>query len=106
MRGATSRNDTLQRRTKYIWSLVLGLIVLFIFVATIGFGLMKLYSYTQQPKRATNYNTMDALGYTRTNDPDDTIYAYVIKDPDYGIEYIVTDHGGICPRIRSSNGDS
>lgn len=106
MRGATSRNDTLQRRIKYIWSLVLGLII---FVAAIGlivFGIMQVYSYTHQPKRATNYNTMDALGYTRTNDPDDTIYAYVIKDPDYDIEYIVTDHGGICPRIRSSNGYS
>lgn len=106
MRGATSRNDTLQRRTNYIWSLVVGLII---FVAAIGlivFGIMQVYAYTQRPTRATNYNTMDALGYTRTNDPDDTIYAYVIKDPDYDIEYIVTDHGGICPRIRSSNGYS
>lgn len=106
MRGATSRNDTLQRRTKYIWSLVLGLIIFVAAMRLIVFEIMQVYSYMQQPKRATNYNTMDALGYTRTNDPDDTIYAYVIKDPDYDIEYIVTDHGGICPRIRSSNGYS
>ena len=42
---------------------------------------------------------MEPLTATYTAD-DDVIKAYVIVDPDTAIQYIVTDHGGITPRLN------
>ena len=44
---------------------------------------------------------MDSLTATFTADGD-CIKAYVLRDPDTGQEYIVTDHGGITPRLDKS----
>ena len=41
----------------------------------------------------------DSLAATFTAEGD-AIKLYVIIDPDSGIEYLVSDHGGITPRIR------
>lgn len=43
--------------------------------------------------------THDALTHTYTNEPDEPISAYVLTDPDTGIQYIVTSNGGITPRL-------
>ena len=45
---------------------------------------------------------MEPLTATYTNDSD-CIKAYLIRDPDTGIEYLVTDHGGITPRIKKGS---
>lgn len=42
--------------------------------------------------------TMDSMSYTYTSDGD-MIKTYVVTDPDTGIQYVVTDHGGITPRL-------
>lgn len=42
---------------------------------------------------------MEPLTATYTAD-DDVIKAYIITDPDTAIQYIVTDHGGITPRLH------
>ena len=41
---------------------------------------------------------MDSLAATFTADGD-CIKLYVIRDPDTGLEYLVSDHGGITPRL-------
>lgn len=41
--------------------------------------------------------THDSFAYTYTHDGD-IIRVYVITDPDRGTEYLVSDHGGMCPR--------
>lgn len=41
----------------------------------------------------------DSLTATYTAEGD-AIKLYVIIDPDSGIEYLVSDHGGITPRVR------
>ena len=43
--------------------------------------------------------SMDSLTATFTAD-NDCIKLYVVRDPDSGIEYLVTDHGGITPRLH------
>lgn len=48
-------------------------------------------------KSSAGLPRMDSLTVTYTADGD-CIKAYVIRDPDTGIEYIVTDHGGITLR--------
>ena len=45
---------------------------------------------------------MDSLGHTYTAEGD-MIKLYVIIDPDSGIEYLVSDHGGITPRIKQKS---
>lgn len=42
---------------------------------------------------------MDSLTATYTADGD-CIKAYVIIDPDTGQQYLVSDHGGITPRLK------
>lgn len=51
-----------------------------------------------QPVKAS-LPRMEPLTATYTAD-DDVIKAYVIVDPDTAIQYIVTDHGGITPRLN------
>ena len=41
----------------------------------------------------------DSLAATFTAEGD-SIKLYVIIDPDSGIEYLVSDHGGITPRVK------
>ena len=43
---------------------------------------------------------MDSMTATYTADGD-CIKAYVLRDPDTGIEYLVTDHGGITERVKN-----
>ena len=43
---------------------------------------------------------MDSLAATFTAEGD-VIKLYVIIDPDSGVEYLVSDHGGITPRIKN-----
>ena len=45
---------------------------------------------------------MDSLTVTYTAEGD-CIKLYVIIDPDSGIEYLVSDHGGITPRLKDTN---
>ena len=48
---------------------------------------------------AASLPRMETLTATYTAD-DDVIKAYVLTDPDTAIQYIVTDHGGITPRLQ------
>lgn len=41
----------------------------------------------------------DSLTHTYTHDGADIIRVYVVTDPDMGIQYVVSDHGGITPRL-------
>lgn len=45
------------------------------------------------------YPTVDALGPVYTHDSDKALFVYVFTDPDTGQEYLVTDEGGITPRL-------
>jgi len=109
MRRATPRDDALVRRARYLWNLVLEIIVLAAVVFLCVFVIRHVYQRTHYTSNVpARYHTMEPLTYTRTKDPDDTIYVYVITDPDYGKQYLVSDHGGMCERDRSTevNGDS
>lgn len=46
----------------------------------------------------THKVTHDSLAPTYTYDGE-IIRWYVLVDPDYGIEYLVNDRGGCCPRL-------
>lgn len=41
----------------------------------------------------------DSMTYARTYNGE-IIRVYVVTDPDYGQQYLVTDRGGITPRIK------
>ena len=49
-------------------------------------------------RAATQAHTRSSLTHTWTTDGDD-IKAYVIADPDTQVQYVVTDHGGVTPRL-------
>lgn len=75
---------------------MLCFLILFIFM--IG-GL--LYFARRTPTYKTPvYPTMDSLGPVYTDSSDEIIKVYIFTDPDYGQQYLVTDHGGITPRLR------
>lgn len=53
----------------------------------------------EPPRRAVAEPTHDSLCATYTHDGD-IIRVYSVTDSDTGVEYLVSDHGGITPRIR------
>ena len=55
-------------------------------------------SMTSQESQSTN-KRHDAMTCTYDNKGNRTNY-YVMVDPDTGIQYVVNDKGGMCPRLR------
>lgn len=51
------------------------------------------------PAKSVQLQRHDSLTYTYTHDGSDTIRIYVVTDPDAGVQYVVSDHGGITPRL-------
>jgi hypothetical protein len=47
---------------------------------------------------------MDALTQTYTSTSGETVEVYVVTDPDTNIQYLVTDSGGLTPRLGNLNG--
>lgn len=50
-------------------------------------------------KSSADLPRMEPLTATFTSDGD-SIKAYVLVDPDTGIQYLVSDHGGVTPRLK------
>lgn len=51
----------------------------------------------ETPKTAT-VERHDSMAYTRTHDGE-VIRVYVVTDPDTQVQYVVSDRGGIAPRL-------
>lgn len=51
------------------------------------------------PAKSVQLQRHDSLTHTYTHDGTDTIRVYVVTDPDAGVQYVVSDHGGITPRL-------
>lgn len=76
-------------------------VVCIILIIAIAAALTYLAPKVKVPKAesAPNpYKTSDCMTLTYTDDETDPIKVYVITDPDTNIQYIVSDHGGICRR--------
>lgn len=51
-------------------------------------------------KSSAGLPRMEPLTATFTSDGD-SIKAYVLVDPDTSIQYLVSDHGGVTPRLKN-----
>ena len=79
-----------RRNDNDLSAFLIFLLVLCVFVASF---------VTFAKPSAASLPRMEPLTVTYTAD-DDVIKAYIITDPDTAIQYIVTDHGGITPRLN------
>lgn len=70
-------------------------VIVTIVMLTIIFVLALLQPWNSKPDGSTH----DALVGTWTNSGD-RINVYVVTDPDTGQQYLMSDHGGITPRIH------
>lgn len=85
-------------------------VVCLLLIALVGFVSWVCYAiiYDKEPQTQTampvadatqtNFQRHDSLAPTYTYDGE-IIRWYVLKDPDYGIEYLVNDRGGCYPRL-------
>lgn len=55
----------------------------------------------QREDKLNDLVSMDAMCGIHTTDGD-VIRLYVLKDPDRGVEYVVSSKGGVCPRVENS----
>lgn len=93
----TRRYDS-RPKTATAWFYLVVFILCFVFALLVFYAVNKNIEkkYTVQ---TTHRPTMDSMAFTYTSDGD-VIKVYVVTDPDYGRQYLVTDHGGITPRLK------
>lgn len=97
-RSATGRADMPPRRVPRTGCAVMIVLLL---VATLC-GIAWLCLRDKTPPETETYKSVqrhDSLTYTHTHDGKDTIRVYVVTDPDTQVQYVVSDNGGICPRL-------
>ena len=71
-----------------------------VFIAFTVAAIIVIVCFASGFKAHASLPRMDSLTATFTADGD-CIKAYVLRDPDTGIEYLVTDHGGITERVKN-----
>lgn len=80
-------------------------LVCVILVAILGLlswlGMLATQPHEEEPEELPTHRvTHDSLAPTYTYDGE-VIRWYVLRDPDYGIEYLANDRGGCCVRLDS-----
>lgn len=77
---------------------ILALLVVFLFTTSVFVTVMRKYFVPQVEESRTLKITHDALGPVYTSEGD-IIKVYVFTDPDTDIQYLVSDRGGLTPRL-------
>lgn len=80
-------------RPSSIWIIILSLLLIVAICAMITKTVISHDKVTNDQRK-----TMDCMAFTYTDDSNDPIKVYVVVDPDTDIQYVVSDHGGICVR--------
>lgn len=111
---ARRRNDRPKAGQEYHPILAFFIIVLLVSVC-VSVGLYVAYrgekskaealEITQSKMTTTKRPTVTPLGPSYTQSSEDTIFWYCFQDPDTGIWYLCTDHGGCTPRLLDTYGN-
>ena len=100
-RRTTRKRADGRPRTGYVTGFVIGMLVTLLAIAITAMAFRWKAEQESKERPVSVGPTHDSMTITYDYRGEATRY-YVMTDPDYGVQYVVNDKGGMCPRLDAS----